>query len=98
VVRAEIASMAAGEVTQATLDDAKTYLTGSFPLRLTSNDSIANMLVAMQVDRLGIDYIERRNDYIEAITLADVRRVAARLYDPDRLLVIVVGQPEGLEG
>ncbi len=97
VVREEIAGMAAGEIEQATLDDAKTYLTGSFPLRLTSNDGIAAQLVAMQVDDLGIDYLERRNEYIEATTLADVRRAAARLYDPDRLLVVVVGEPEGLE-
>ena len=46
LVRQQVAEMAAGEITQAALDDAKTYLTGSFPLRLTSNDSIANMLVA----------------------------------------------------
>ena len=98
VVRKEIAAMAAGEITQAALDDAKTYLTGSFPLRLTTNDAIASTLVTMQVDDVGIDYLERRNDYIEAVTLADVRRVAARLYDPDRLLVVVVGEPAGLQG
>jgi zinc protease len=98
VVRKEIAGMAAGEITQAALDDAKTYLTGSFPLRLTTNDAIAATLVTMQVDDVGIDYLERRNDYIEAVTLEDVRRVAARLYDPDHLLVVVVGEPAGLEG
>lgn len=98
VVREQIARMAEGAITQADLDDAKTYLTGSFPLRLTSNDRIAGILVSMQVDDLGIDYLERRNDYIEAVTLEDVRRVARRLYDPDRLLVVVVGDPQGLEG
>jgi zinc protease len=98
VVRREIAGMAAGDISQAALDDAKTYLTGSFPLRLTSNDGIAATLVTMQVDELGLDYLERRNGYIEATTLDDVRRVAARLYDPDQLLVVVVGEPEGLEG
>jgi zinc protease len=90
--------MAAGEVTQAALDDAKTYLTGSFPLRLTSNDNIASMLVGMQVDHLGIDYLDKRNGYIEAVTLKDVQRVAARLYHPDQLLVVVVGEPEGVQG
>jgi zinc protease len=98
LVRQQIAEMAAGEITQAALDDAKTYLTGSFPLRLTSNDSIANMLVAMQVDHLGIDYLDKRNGYIEAVTLKDVQRVAARLYHPDHLLVVVVGEPQGLQG
>jgi zinc protease len=98
LVQAEVARMAAGDVDAATLADAKTYITGSFPLRLTSNDQIASMLVSMQVDDLGIDYLERRNDYIEAVTLADVRRVAQRLYHPDQLLTVVVGAPTGLEG
>jgi zinc protease len=56
------------------------------------------MLVSMQVNDLGSDYLERRNDYIEAVTLADVRRVAERLYHPDALLTVVVGAPAGLEG
>lgn len=98
LVRAEVARMAAGEIDAQALADAKTYLTGSFPLRLTSNDQIASMLVSMQVDDLGIDYLERRNEYIEAVTLADVRRVAERLYDPEKLLTVVVGSPTGLEG
>lgn len=98
LVRQEVARMAAGEIDAEALGDAKTYLTGSFPLRLTSNDQIAGMLVSMQVNDLGIDYLERRNDYIEAVTLDDVRRVAARLYDPADLLVVVVGDPEGLQG
>jgi zinc protease len=95
LVRQEIARVARGEISQERLDDAKTYLTGSFPLRLTSNDAIAQTLVGMQVDDLGIDYLERRNGYIEAVTLEDVRRVAKRLYHPDQLLVVVVGGASG---
>jgi zinc protease len=98
IVRDEIARMAAGDIDGEALADAKTYLTGSFPLRLTSNDQIASMLVSMQVDDLGIDYLERRNDYIEAVTLDDVRRAAKRLYHPGQLLTVVVGDPEGLQG
>jgi zinc protease len=98
IVRDEIARMAAGDIDAAALADAKTYLTGSFPLRLTSNDQIASMLVSMQVDDLGIDYLERRNDYIEAVTLDDVRRASKRLYHPGQLLTVVVGDPEGLQG
>jgi zinc protease len=98
LVRHEVARMAAGEVGAEELADAKTYLTGSFPLRLTSNDQIASMLVSIQVDDLGIDYLEERNGYIEAVTVEDVRRVAARLYHPGQLLVVVVGDPTGLEG
>ena len=97
-MRREVGRLAAGEVEQAELDDAKTYLTGSFPLRLTSNDRIAGLLVSMQVNDLGIDYLERRNSFIEAVTLDDLKRVAARLYDPDGLLTVVVGDPPDLEG
>ena len=79
------------------LEKAKTYLTGSFPLRFSNSPRIAGMLVGMQQDELGIDYLDRRNSYIEAVTLEDARRVAKELFDPDDLTVIVVGQPEGIE-
>ncbi len=96
LVRAELARMAKGEIGPKDVADAKTYLTGSFPLRLTSNDRIARTLVAMSYQGLGRDYLEKRNGYIEAVTLEDVRRAAARLFTPDTLFV-VVGDPEGLE-
>ncbi len=96
IIRAEFARMRDGGVTAEELADAKTYLTGSFPLRLDSNGKIARMLVAIQLDDLGIDYIDRRNDYIEAVTLDDVNRVAATLLAPEALEVVVVGRPEGL--
>jgi len=80
------------------LADAKTYITGSFPLGLDSNAKIAGVLIAMQADRLGIDYLDRRNGYFEAVTLDNIRRVVARLYDPAKLFVVVVGEPTGLPG
>jgi zinc protease len=43
------------------------------------------------------DYITSRNENIEAVTLDDIKRVAARLYQPENLRFVVVGQPEGLE-
>jgi zinc protease len=82
--------------TQAELDDAKTYLTGAYPLRFTSSSAIAEMLVGIQEDGLGIDYIDKRNGYIEAVTIDDARRVAARLYQPDKLTFFVAGKPEGV--
>ena len=98
LIRHEIERMAAGDVGEAELNDAKTYLTGSFPLRLTSNDQIAQMLVGIQRENLGLDYLEERNQLVEAVTLDDLRRVAGRLFDPDDLLVVVVGDPVGVEG
>lgn len=96
VIRAEFARMRDDGMTADELADAKTYLTGSFALRLDSNGKIANLLIGIQLNDLGIDYIDRRNGYIEAVTLADANRVAARLLDPEALQVVVVGTPEGL--
>lgn len=95
-VRAEWRRLSRDGVTAAELSDAKTYLTGSFPLRFTSSGRIAGMLVGMQMDDLGMDYFERRNGYVEAVTLEDANRVARRLYDDKALTFVVVGQPQGL--
>ncbi|MCR9240021.1 MAG: insulinase family protein [Rhodobiaceae bacterium] len=97
VIRAEIARLAAEGVTEKELTDAKTYLTGSYPLRFDTNDKIAGQLIAIQEADLGIDYINRRNGLIEAVTQDDIKRVADRLLGPENLIVTVVGQPEGLE-
>lgn len=77
--------------TQDELDDAKQYLTGAWPLRFTSTRSIADILLAVQRDNLGLDYIDKRNSLIDAVTLEDARALAKRLYDPDNLIVVVVG-------
>jgi zinc protease len=81
---------------EAELANAKTYLTGSFPLQMSSTGRIARLLVSIQVENLGIDYLKKRNSYIEKVTIADARRVAKRLYDPDKLTVVVVGDPAGI--
>jgi len=78
------------------LNDAKTYLVGSFPLQLDSTTGVANLLTAVQLDHLGIDYLDRRNALIGAVTLDDVKRVARRLLDPAALSFVVVGKPEGV--
>jgi zinc protease len=97
VTRAELQSFFASGATQQEVDDAIRYLTGSFALDLDSNVGIASVLSGYHADDRPIDYVNRRNDLIGAVTLADVNRVAARFYDPARFTLIVVGQPEGLE-
>ncbi len=96
VIRDEWARLAEEGVTQQELDDAKTYLTGSYPLHFDSNASIARIMVGMQMDDMPVDYIVTRNDKVEAVTLEDVNRVAKKLLDPEHLTFVVVGQPEGL--
>ncbi len=97
VIRDQWADIATNGITQAELDAAKTYLTGAYPLRFDGNGRIANILVGMQMDDLGLDYIPTRNDKVNAVTLEQINAVAARLLQPENLHFVVVGQPEGLE-
>ncbi len=97
VIRAEWAKLATEGVTEQELEDAKKYLTGAYPLRFDGNSTIANILAGMQMDDLPIDYADTRNDKVNAVTQEDVKRVAARLMQPDALHFVVVGQPDGIE-
>ena len=83
--------------TQAEVDDAITYLTGSFALDLDSNAKIASVVHGYQTAGRDITYINRRNDLIRAVTRDDVNRVIRRLFNPENFTFVVVGQPEGLE-
>ena len=94
VIEDEIRRLAAEGPTAEELGKAKTYLKGSFALGLDTSSKIAAQLVQMQLDNLGIDYFERRDGLIDAVTLDDARRVAKRLLDGG-LLVTVVGRPRG---
>ena len=97
VIRAVWAELAANGVTQKELDDTKTYMTGAYPLRFDGNGTIASILVGMQVMGLPTDYPVTRNARVEAVTLADVKRVAGQLLTPDKLFFVVVGEPVGVE-
>ena len=66
-------------------------------MRFDGNARIANILAAMQFDDLPIDYIDTRNDKVEAVTLEDIKRVSKRLLKPENLHFIVVGKPTGLD-
>lgn len=97
VIRDEWAKMAENGVTEEELATAKTYLTGAYPLRFDGNGPIANILVGMQMDDLPAEYVNTRNAQIEAITLDDIKRVAAHILKPEALHFVVVGKPEGLD-
>ena len=93
-VRLEIDRMQKEGVSQEELDNAKTYLIGSYPLRFDSSEKIVSQLSYMQREGLGIDYIDNRNSLIESVTRDDVLRAAQRFLDSEKLLVVVVGEPE----
>ena len=96
VIRAEWAKIAAEGITEAELVATKTFLTGAYPLRFDGNDTIASILVGMQIMGLDTDYPKTRNARVEAVTMADIKRVAARLFKPDDLFFVVVGEPTGV--
>ena len=96
VVRAEFARMRDEGVSADELADARTYINGSFPLRLDSNREVASILVGMQIAGLGADYLDRRAALIDGVSREDIARVAAALIDPDSFLVVAVGEPVGI--
>ncbi len=97
VIRNEWKKMAEKGVTAKELAAAKTYINGSFPLRQDSTRRIASLLLAVQVNNLGKDYLDKRASLINAVTLADIKRVARKLLRPEALTVVVVGQPKGIK-
>jgi zinc protease len=96
VIRDELRRMAKDGPTSEELQNAKDYMTGSFALRFDTNAKIANQLLGFLFESYGIDYIDKRNAQVNAVTLANVKRVAARLLKADELIVTVVGKPQGL--
>ncbi len=85
-------------ITAEELADAKAYLTGSYPLGFDSNAKIAGNMMGVRLDGLPVDFFDKRNPMIEAVTLEDVNRVAKTYLDPSNFTFIVVGEPEGLDG
>jgi zinc protease len=74
-------------------ENAKRYLTGSFLLDFDTNAKVAGSLLSIWVDGEGPDYLKRRNQKIDAVTLADVKRVARDVLKTDALSVTIVGKP-----
>lgn len=98
IIKAEIARLAEQGPEAQELEDVKTFLTGSYALRFASGARTAGQLLGLQEQGLGIDYVEKRNGLVNAVTADDIRRVAARLLKGQPILFTVVGRPQGLKG
>lgn len=96
-IRTELDIIKSDGVTEEEITEAVMYLTGSLPLKLTSNEQIARAILGLQLDGLPIDYLDRRQDRLKSVGVEDVQRVAEKLLDPDEFLLLTVGRPEGLE-
>jgi zinc protease len=95
VIEHEVKRMADEGPTPDELAAAKSFLKGSYALTLDTSAKIAAQLTQIQIDDLGIDYIQRRGALIDAVTSEDAKRVARRLYGGG-MLVTVAGRPKGL--
>ncbi len=95
VILSQFEKMATEGPTEAELKSAKDYLTGSYALRFGSSADIARQLLFLQTEGLGMDYIDNRNDLINAVTLDDVRRTARRVFGDKAPTVAIVGPSEG---
>lgn len=91
IIRDTMTDFAANGPTDQELADAKTYLTGSFPLVFASDAGTAAQLGVFQREGLGIDYLAKRNALIQAVTIEDVRRATKRLFTPARLTIVIAG-------
>lgn len=91
IVRTEWRRIANEGPTQRELDDAKTYLLGYYPRNFTNTMDTAQLLRGLQTEKLGIDYVTRRQKEIAAVTIEDTRRAARRLFDAAQLTFVVVG-------
>lgn len=97
LIKAEWQRMLQDPVSAQELADAKTWLTGSLPLSLTSTDAIAGMLLSIQADGFPIDYLEKREEAIEAASVDDVSAAAKKILAPEKFVTVMVGKPEGIE-
>ncbi len=92
LVKSEIARMGKEGPSEKELEAAKKYLTGSYALRFDTSSKIARQLVGIQDQDLGIDYFDKRNGYIEAVTIEDAKQAAKRLLNNGDLLIVTVGE------
>lgn len=96
VIREIFTEMSEKGPSEEELKNAKQYLTGSYPLRFDTSSKISSQLMWIQVEELGSDYIDNRNNLINAVTIDDLKRVAKRLIDVGDFQVMIVGRPEGI--
>ncbi|MGH7416023.1 MAG: M16 family metallopeptidase, partial [Candidatus Rokuibacteriota bacterium] len=92
LVREEMARLGREPVAPRELDLAKSYLIGSFPLRLDTSGKLARFLGAVEANGLGLGYPDRYKEGVARVTPADIQRVAAKYLDPATFSSVRVGK------
>jgi len=94
-IRAEIRRICEEPVGEEELADNKAFITGSLPLRLETNEGVAQAILNMERYSLGLDYLQRYAGLINDITIERVQAVARRWLDPDAYALAIAGPPTG---
>ena len=97
IIRDEMTRIVSTPVSNAELQDAQSYMTGSMPLSLTSTDKVSGILLNMQLNDRDIDYLDYYKSRINAVMPDDIQRVAKKLLTPDNMLTVMVGQPDNID-
>ena len=97
IIKHEMDTIKNTTVSEETLQNAKSYMTGSMPLGLTSTDKIASVLLSLQLNERSLNYLDELKNNINKVTTDDLTRVAKRVLDPSKLLTVMVGQPKNIE-
>ncbi len=90
-VLAEIKAIREAPVTDQELSEAKSFLMGSFPLRLDTTAKLAQVLAQVEFFGLGFEYFTQYPKWIERVTKEDVQRVARQYLNPQHYALVVVG-------
>lgn len=90
-VNEELQRLGSELVPEEELSDSKAYLTGSLPLRLETNEGVAQSILDMAWYELGLDYLLRFRDLINSVTAEQVRAVAARYLRPQAYALAIAG-------
>jgi zinc protease len=92
-IRAEVERICEESVDAEELADNKAFITGSLPLRLETNEGVAHYILDMERYDLGLDYLQRYDALINAVTVEQVQAVAQRWLDPDAYALAIAGPP-----
>jgi zinc protease len=90
-MRAEVRRICAKAVSSRELADTKSFITGTLPLRLETNDGVAGIILDMELFKLGLDYLQRYRDLVYAVTPKRIQAVAKKYLDPDRYVLAIAG-------
>lgn len=94
-IHEEIARMREDLVTAQELADCQSYLIGSLPLQLETNEGVSNLLLHIEEYGLGLDYVQRYASLVEAVSREAIREVMAKYFPPGRYVLAMAGSLEG---